>query len=99
MKTGRQWTHKVVKRMRGMDGEWFDFPTAATFGSEADARTYAEQFAREQGRDGSFDARIDVRTRRGRRTVATYYSRDYRPGYRRCRNADGSLQVAWERAD
>src|SRR5690606_31200438 len=96
-KNGRQWLFKVAKRMRGMDGDWFDFPTAATFATEDDARAYAERFAMEQGQGGAGDARIDVRSRRGSRTVATYYALDYRPGLRRRRNPDGSLQIAWER--
>ncbi len=74
---GRSWTHRVVKRMRGMNGAWFDFPTAATFGAEADARAYAEDFAREQGEAGVYGARICVRTRRGDTAVATYRSDDY----------------------
>lgn len=60
----RQWTHKVVKRMRGGDGEWFDFPTAATFTSESKARAYAAQFAAEQRAAGVTTARIEVRSRR-----------------------------------
>jgi hypothetical protein len=79
----RQWTHRVVKRMRGMQGDYFDYPTAATFTSEAEAREYAEQFARAQGSGGVIGARIDVRTRWGGwpghrgDTVATYRSEDY----------------------
>jgi hypothetical protein len=63
--------------MRGMQGEYFDFRTAATFDDEASARAYAERFAREQGRGRVYGARIDVRSRRGNRTVATYRSEDY----------------------
>lgn len=58
------WTHKVVKRMRGGDGKWFDFPTASTFASEQDAREYAARFASEQRAAGVTTARIDVRSRR-----------------------------------
>lgn len=78
-----RWTHRVVKRMRGMQGEYFDFPTAATFEGDAPARAYAESFAREQGADRVYGARIEVRTSsggwRGHRgsTVATYRSDDY----------------------
>lgn len=80
------WTHRVVKRMRGMQGEYFDFPTARTFSgasAEADARAYAECFAREQGHARVYGARIEVRTRKGGwtghrgATVATYRSEDY----------------------
>lgn len=75
----RSWKFRVVKRMRGMQGQEFDFPTAATFATEAEARAYAERFARAQAASG-VRSRIDVRTRaggwRGHRgdTVATYIS-------------------------
>ena len=71
------WTHKVVKRMRGSDGQYFDFPTAGTFRSEEAAREYAERFAREQGAGRVYGARIVVRSRRGNETVAVYKSDDY----------------------
>ncbi len=79
------WTHKVVKSMRGMGGEFFDFPTAGTFASEQEAREYAESFARDQGAAGVRGARIEVRSRKSRdlgdgiRThhIATYRSDDY----------------------
>jgi hypothetical protein len=58
-----KWTHRVVKRARGHQGKWFDFPTAATFSSEADARAYAEALAAEQ--TGVHGAVIDVRSRKG----------------------------------
>lgn len=93
----RNWTYKVVKRMTGINGELFDFPAAATFESEADARAYAEEFAREQGEAGVF-ARIAVVARRGNRTVATFYSMDYRPGWRRRVDVHGHIMVDWERA-
>jgi len=70
------WTHRVVKRAIGANGRWFDFPTAATFASEAAARDYAERFAAEQANVGGVE--IDVRTRRGKcgygrgAIVATY---------------------------
>lgn len=72
----RRWHYRVVKRARGMQGRWFDFPTAATFVDEAEAREYAAAFAREQAGVGG--AEIDVRARRGRcgygrgALVATY---------------------------
>lgn len=65
----RKWTHKVVKIARGMQGEWFDFPTAATFDSQAAAEKYAKEFADEQR--GVVGARITVRTRGGK-TISTY---------------------------
>jgi hypothetical protein len=70
------WTHRVVKRMIGANGRWLDFPTAATFASEAAARDYAERFAAEQALVGGCE--IDVRSRRGKcgygrgAIVATY---------------------------
>jgi len=70
------WTYRVVKRMIGANGRWFDFPTAATFASEAAARDYAARFAAEQAHVGGVE--IDVRTRRGKcgygrgSIVATY---------------------------
>lgn len=60
---GRQWTHKVVKRSRGMNGKMFDFRTAATFSSETEAREYAQRFAVEQS--GVAGTEITVRTRAG----------------------------------
>lgn len=77
------WTHKVVKQMRGLQGEWFDFPTAGTFSSEAEAKRYAEDFAREQAASGVAGARITVRSRRkvrGTYTIAVYRSGDYVTG-------------------
>lgn len=67
---GRKWTYRVVKRARGSQGEFFDFPTAATFGSESAAQAYAARFAAEQADVGG--AEIDVRCRRGNRTVTTW---------------------------
>lgn len=58
------WAYRVVKRARGGDGSKFDFPTAATFASEAEAREYARGFAIEQARVAG--AEITVRSRRGR---------------------------------
>lgn len=60
-----------------MDGELFDFPTAATFSDEESARKYAESFVREQGAARVYGARIVVRRRRGNETVATYRSDHY----------------------
>ena len=71
-----RWTYRVVKRMIGANGRWFDFPTASTFASEAAARDYAARFAAEQANVGG--AEIDVRSRRGKcgygrgSIVATY---------------------------
>lgn len=73
----RAWTHRVVKSMRGMQGDYFDFSTAATFDDEEEARVYAERFAREQGASRVYGARISVRERRGDKSVVTYRSEDY----------------------
>jgi hypothetical protein len=68
----RNWTHKVVKTALGMQGQRFDFPTAGTFGSESEARAYAERFAHEQRAAlGKCSMRYEVRSRGGR-TVASY---------------------------
>ncbi len=80
------WRFRVVKRMRGAQGGYFDFPTAGTFASESEAREYAEAFAREQGAARVYGARIEVRTRKGGRsghlgnTLSTYRSEDYMGG-------------------
>jgi hypothetical protein len=77
------WKYRVVKRMCGMQGAYFDYQTAATFETEAEARRYAEGFARGQGAARVHGARIDVRTRKGGRaghlgdTLVTYKSDDY----------------------
>lgn len=59
----KQWTHKVVKRMFGLNGKKFDFPTARTFTSEEEARDYARNFAEEQA--GVAGAEYTVRSRSG----------------------------------
>jgi hypothetical protein len=46
-----------------MNGDLFDFPTAATFNNESEALAYAKSFAAEQAGVGG--AQIEVRTRRG----------------------------------
>lgn len=65
------WTHKVVKIARNTQGQWFDFPTAATFANEADAMRYAADFAREQGEAGLGGIKITVRTRKGNKCIAS----------------------------
>jgi len=59
----KPWTHRVVKRAHGAQGEMFDFPTAATFGNVDAALDYAAVFAAEQAAVGG--AQIEVRTRAG----------------------------------
>ncbi len=58
------WTHKVIKMQRGTDGKWFAYPAAATFGSEAEARAYAERFAAEQRAAGVAGTRVNVVARK-----------------------------------
>ncbi len=67
----RDWTHKVVKKQRGMRGEWFSYPAAMTTNSEQEARNYAEQFAASQRAAGVAGTRIVVETR-GRQFIAEY---------------------------
>ena len=69
----RTWTHKVVKKSRGMQGEWFSHRAALT-GTLAECERYAEQFRDEQvavlGRtDGH---RIVVVARKGNAVAKTY---------------------------
>ena len=59
------WQYRVVKRMHGGDGKWFDYPSAATFRTEQAAREYAEHFCAEQREAGLSNAAYDVRSRRG----------------------------------
>lgn len=68
----KNWTHKVVKKQRGMQGEWFAYPAAMTTDSEQSAKEYAEQFAAEQRAAGVVGTRIVVETR-GRQFVAEYH--------------------------
>ena len=64
------WTHKVVKKQRGMQGQWFAYRAAMT-GTEADCRAYAASFAAEQRAAGVVGTRIVVLTRGGQ-CVAEY---------------------------
>lgn len=68
MTTKKTWTHKVVKKQRGGQGQWFAYPAAKT-GTEAECREYAERFAAEQAGIGG--TRIVVLTRGGQ-FVAEY---------------------------
>lgn len=79
--TKRNWKFRVVKSMRGMNGEWFHFPTAGTFLTKDAACVYAEGFARSQGGSRVCGARIEVRSRSGGghpgQLVAVYKSESY----------------------
>ena len=59
----KNWTHKVVKKQRGMQGEWFAYPAAMT-GTEAECRKYAEQFAASQRVAGVVGTKIVVESRK-----------------------------------
>lgn len=58
------WTHKVVKQMRGGDGKFFDYPTAGTFPSFQAACEFAEKFAADQKAAGITTALFCVRPRK-----------------------------------
>ena len=66
--TKAAWTHKVVKKQRGLQGEWFSHPAAKT-GSEDECVAYAEAFAAEQRAAGVVGTRITVIARKGGETV------------------------------
>lgn len=69
--SNRGWTHKVVKRQRGMDGKWFRSRGTAHESEEA-AITAAREFAEEQCAAGVAGTEIDVVARKGRKTIATF---------------------------
>lgn len=71
--SGRAWTHKVVRRARGAQGEWFDYPAAAAFTSLEAAQAYAERWSRELTAQRSGHT-IDVRARGGRRNLGVTVS-------------------------
>ena len=66
----KTWTHKVVKKQRGMQGEWFAYPAAVTFSAESEARQYAQAFAASQSAAGVVGTRITVQTRGGHVVVS-----------------------------
>lgn len=76
------WTHKVVKRSRGANGEWFRHRAAATFLTREEAETYAASFRDEQRATGVAGHEYDVVSRRevarplGRGTVLATYRLD-----------------------
>lgn len=74
-----KWNYKVVKSQRGGQGQWFNYPTAATFVTLAEAEVYAERFAREQAEVGG--TRILIRSRKGADggdVVKVYRCEEYR---------------------
>lgn len=68
MKTVKSWTYKVVKTQRGLGGQWFCYPAAATFTSQSEAEAYARGFAAQQL--GVAGTRILVIARKGNALVA-----------------------------
>jgi hypothetical protein len=65
----KNWTHKVRKQQRGINGAWFSYPTCY-IGTGAECHEYAAQFAAEQS--GVVGTRIAVLTRGER--VEKYYA-------------------------
>lgn len=61
---GKAWKYKVVKSQRGMQGQWFSYPAAATFEDLEEAKAYAEEFAAEQRAAGVAGTRINVFSRK-----------------------------------
>lgn len=61
---------EVEKFIRGGDGKWFGCG-AKRFKTETEARTYFAAFAAEQKEVLSNGIRIDLRIRKGRKTIAT----------------------------
>ena len=64
--THNAWKFKVVKKQRGLQGEWFAYPAAMTTTTEIEARAYADAFALSQRTAGVLGTRIVVLTRGGR---------------------------------
>lgn len=65
MKTKKPaWKYRVVKRQRGMEGEWFDYPGRG-FVCMEEAQKYAADFAAEQEASGVVGTYIAVLTRSG----------------------------------
>ena len=71
-----QWAFKLVRRARGMNGEFFDHPNTKTFTTEQGAREFAEGFARMlRGTSGTY---IAIR-HRGGRPLCEYHVTDDEP--------------------
>lgn len=64
----KNWTHKVVKLLRGTNGRLFALGTATT-GDRAKCVQYAREFAEEQRAARIMEAWITVKTRSAPRTV------------------------------
>jgi hypothetical protein len=58
-----QWTHKVTKSQRGMNGKWFRHSCSFTFNDEHSAREFARQLIANQ-QAGVVGTRINVLSRR-----------------------------------
>ena len=63
------WTHKVVKKQRGADGNWFKYPAAMT-GTLDEADKYAKKFAEDQ--TGVGGTKILVVARKGNVVIRSY---------------------------
>ena len=66
----RTWAFRVIKSQRGMRGEWFRYPTAATFSTQTEAEEYAARFAESQR--GVAGTRILVVARKGDMVVREF---------------------------
>lgn len=71
MTNNKSWTHKVVKKQRDGQGQWFCYPAAHT-GSLADCQAYAAEFAAQQSAAGVVGTRIVVVARKGGAVVADH---------------------------
>lgn len=69
-------SYEVEKFARGLGGQWFGFG-ARRFREYAVAREYFERFAADQVDVLSNGIRIDLRTRKGRRLLATVGGRSH----------------------
>lgn len=65
-----QYQYEVEKFARGSQGQWFGYG-ARRFGGLDVARSYLERFADEQAGVLGNGIRIDLRTRKGRKVIAT----------------------------
>jgi hypothetical protein len=69
----KTWNFKVVKKMRGTDGKWFDFPASGTFADFDQADEYASSFCSEQQASGVTNARFAVLPRRKNESRSAEY--------------------------
>lgn len=67
----RSWTHKVVRKSRGIDGQWFAYSTHAT-GSLDTCTHAAKELAFSLARSGTTGTRVLVLARKGRKLVVEH---------------------------